>query len=104
MMEKTQGREYLNYKVYVEVGVVYTPEGLMLPKYIRLSPNGEMYVIDRVYRSQRASSRKAGGCGICYSVRVRGQDARSGDRMRSSSTRIRRMSAAGSWRAGNRYG
>ena len=76
MMEKTQGREYLNYKVYVEVGVVYTPEGLMLPKYIRLSPNGEMYVIDRVYRSQRASSRKAGGCGICYSVRVRGQDAK----------------------------
>ena len=76
MMEKTQGREYLNYKVYVEVGVVYTPEGLMLPKYIRLSPNGEMYVIDRVYRRQRASSRKAGGCGICYSVRVRGQDAK----------------------------
>ena len=32
--------------------------------------------IDRVYRRQRSASRKAGGCGICYFVRIRGQDAR----------------------------
>ena len=25
---------------------------------------------------QRSASRKAGGCGICYFVRVKGQDAR----------------------------
>jgi hypothetical protein len=33
-------------------------------------------MIDRVYRRQRSASRKAGGCGICYFVRVKGQDAR----------------------------
>ncbi len=64
------------YKLYVEAGVIYTPEGTMIPKYIRLSSAGEKYVIDRIYRWQRASSRRAGGCGICYFVRIRGQDAR----------------------------
>ena len=55
-----------NYKLYVEAGVIYTPEGTMMPK----------YMIDRIYRWQRASSRRAGGCGICYFVRIRGQDDR----------------------------
>lgn len=64
------------YKIYVEVGVVYDPDGVMVPKYIRLSPEGEKYLIDRVCRRQRASSRRAGGCGICYFVRIRGQEAR----------------------------
>lgn len=76
MKEQNSDKERMNYKVYVEVGVVYSPDGLMMPKYIRLSSAGEKYVIDRVYRSQRASSRRAGGCGICYFVRIRGQDAR----------------------------
>ena len=76
MQDRNTADNKENYKLYVEVGVVYTPGGMMEPKYIRLKPEGEKFMIDRVYRHQRASSRKAGGCGICYFVRIRGQDAR----------------------------
>lgn len=65
-----------SYKLYVEVGVIYEPSGEMVPKYLRLTPTGEKYVIDRICRIQRAASRKVGGCGICYSVRIRGKNAR----------------------------
>ena len=34
-------------RLYVEVGVVYAPDGVMEPKYLRLSPTGEKYMIDR---------------------------------------------------------
>ena len=76
MQDKGSAGKKGSYKLYVEVGVVYSPGGAMEPKYIRLSPTGEKYMIDHIYRYQRAASRKAGGCGICYYVRVRGQEAR----------------------------
>ena len=76
MQEQSSSVGKTSYKLYVEVGVVYAPDGVMEPKYLRLSPTGEKYMIDRVYRRQRSASRKAGGCGICYFVRVKGQDAR----------------------------
>jgi len=64
------------YKLYVEVGVVYAPDGSMYPRYLRLPEGGERLEIDRIYRHQRCASRKAGGCGICYFVQIKGQDAR----------------------------
>ena len=67
MQEQSSSGGKTSYKLYVEVGVVYAPDGVMEPK---------KYMIDRVYRRQRSASRKAGGCGICYFVRVKGQDAR----------------------------
>lgn len=76
MREGSEAGEQANYKQYVEVGVVYSPDGEMTPRYIRLSPTGEKYVIDRISRRQRAASRKAGGCGICFFVRIRGREAR----------------------------
>ena len=76
MQEQSSSGGRIGYKLYVEVGVVYAPDGAMEPKYLRLSPTGEKYMIDRVYRRQRSASRKAGGCGICYFVKVKGQDAR----------------------------
>lgn len=63
------------YKLYVEAGVVYTPDGEMIPQYVRLEKNGKMFLVDKVYRHERMASRKAGGCGICYFVRINGQDA-----------------------------
>ncbi len=72
MQEQSSSGGKTSYKLYVEVGVVYAPDGVMEPKYLRLSPTGEKYMIDRVYRRQRLASRKAGGCGICYFVRVKG--------------------------------
>ena len=68
MQEQSSSGGKTSYKLYVEVGVVYAPDGVMEPKYLRLSPTGEKYMIDRVYRRQRSASRKAGGCGICYFV------------------------------------
>ena len=75
-MEESRSGDQTSYKVYVEVGVIYEPTGEMVPKYLRMSPLGEKYEIDRIYRIQRTTSRKAGGCGICYSVRIRGKNAR----------------------------
>ena len=64
------------YKLYVEVGVVYAPDGTMSPRYLRLKDGGEVLAIDRILGHQRAASRKAGGCGICYTVMIKGQEAR----------------------------
>ena len=75
-MEEKKRKELVSYKVYVEVGVIYEPTGAMVPKYLRISPEGEKYEIERICRVQRSASRRAGGCGICYSVRIRGKDAR----------------------------
>lgn len=76
MYENSESGEAAKYKLYVEVGVVYEPDGEMVPQYVRLTPTGEKYVIDRIFSHQRSASRKAGGCGICYVVRIRGQEAR----------------------------
>ena len=75
MSENTTAGKRENYKLYVEVGVVYNPDGVMCPRWVRLPGMGEKLTIDKIYRHQRAASRKAGGCGICYFVRIKGQDA-----------------------------
>ena len=76
MAAESPAQKKKTYKLYVEVGVVYAPDGTMYPKYLRLDRNGEVLEIDRILGKQRAASRKAGGCGICYKVRIKGQDAR----------------------------
>ena len=76
MPDNTVAQKRPSYKLYVEVGVVYTPDGAMYPKYIRLNHRGEILVIDKILHRQRAASRKAGGCGICYTVQIKGQEAR----------------------------
>ena len=76
MPENAAAHKKMTYKLYVEVGVVYAPDGTMYPKYLRLKKDGEMLEIDKILGHQRSASRKAGGCGICYTVRIRGQEAR----------------------------
>ena len=75
MPEAANEKGHKSYKLYVEAGVVYKPDGEMIPRYIRLGRDGERFEIDKVYRHERMASRKAGGCGICYFVRIKGQDA-----------------------------
>lgn len=65
-----------SYKLYVEAGVVYKPDGKIIPQFVRLGPDGEMFLIDKVFRHERMASTKAGGCGICFFVRIKGQDAK----------------------------
>ena len=76
MPESTAFQKRTTYKLYVEVGVVYESDGTMYPTYVCLQRGGKKLEVDKVYRCQRLASRKAGGCGICYFVRIRGQDVR----------------------------
>ena len=64
------------YKLYVETGVVYKPDGEIIPQYIRLGPEGKMFLIDKVFHHERMASTKAGGCGTCFFVRINGQNAK----------------------------
>ena len=43
MQEQSSSRERTSYKLYAWVSVVYAPDGVMEPKYLRLSPTGEKY-------------------------------------------------------------
>ena len=76
MPENAATQKKTTYKLYVEVGVVYASDGTMSPTYVCLQHGGEKLEVDKVYRHQRLASRKAGGCGICYFVRIKGQDVR----------------------------
>lgn len=60
------------YKVYVEVIADFTPDGRMMPLRI-VWEDGRTYGIDHVDRCDRRASLKAGGCGMRYVCRVRGQ-------------------------------
>ena len=55
MQEQSSSGGKTSYKLYAWVGVVYAPDGVMEPKYLRLSPTGEKYMIDRVYRQPLAN-------------------------------------------------
>ena len=59
-------------KVYVEVAAVFTPEGQILPREVHWE-DGRVYEIDRVLDIRHAAAMKAGGCGIRYTCRIRGQ-------------------------------
>ena len=58
-------------KIYVEVNAEFYPDGRLVPKEI-IWENGKHYAIDKVIDSRRASSLKAGGCGIRYTCRIMG--------------------------------
>ncbi len=59
-------------KVYVEVTAVFTPEGQVLPREVHWE-DGRVYTVDRVLDIRHAAAMKAGGCGIRYTCRIRGQ-------------------------------
>ena len=60
-------------KVYVDVIVYYDKDGNITPLEI-IWKNGKRYEIDKVLDMQKMASRKAGGIGIRYTVRISGQD------------------------------
>lgn len=60
-------------KVYVEVVARFTLDGNMFPQAI-IWPDGRTYQIDKVLDMRRAASVAAGGQGIRYTVRVRGEE------------------------------
>lgn len=59
-------------RVYVEVAAVFTPEGLVMPRQIRWE-DGTLFAVDRVVDIRKAAATKAGGCGLRYTVRIRGK-------------------------------
>jgi len=62
-----------SYKMYVEVGAVFERDGRIVPKWLKIGDS--RYDIERVLDCRRAASMKAGGCGLRYSIRCRGQNA-----------------------------
>lgn len=66
------GVSYLNPKVYVDVRVDHTKDGVMLPRVITWE-DGTKYEIDKVLDIRQAAAMKAGGQGDRYTIIVRGQ-------------------------------
>lgn len=62
-----------NYKVYVEVTVKFSTDGVMMPVEF-IWEGGTKYLIDKVKSKERCASRKAGGTGIMYTVMVDGKE------------------------------
>lgn len=60
------------YKAYVEVIADFSSDGRLKPLRI-VWENGRAYDIDRILRVDRRASLKAGGAGIRYVCRIRGQ-------------------------------
>ena len=60
------------HKVYVRVHAEFDCDGQVMPKSI-VWTDSCVYEIDRVLDVRRAASRKVGGHGILYTVRIRGQ-------------------------------
>ena len=63
----------LRRKVYVTVTAVHNSDGSCRPKKITFD-NGSTYEIDRLIQKCPAASTRAGGNGIRYTVRIRGQE------------------------------
>ena len=63
-----------NYKVYVEVTVKFSTDGVMMPVEF-IWEDGTKYIIDKVKSKERCASRKAGGTGIIYTVLVDGKQS-----------------------------
>lgn len=64
--------EYNNVKVYVDVTAMYYADGRLEPRFITWE-DGRVYQIDKVLDVRPAACLKAGGCGIRYTCRIRGQ-------------------------------
>ena len=60
-------------KEYVEITVDFTPDGLMLPRFLTWA-DGRRYEIDRIKAVQAAPALKAGGQGDRYTVMIGGQE------------------------------
>lgn len=61
-------------KAYVSVNVDVDQEGTLYPRLIRWE-NGRIFPIDQVLYKCRATSRKVGGGGIRYTVRIGGKES-----------------------------
>lgn len=59
-------------KVYVEVAAVFTTDGQVMPRQIRWE-DGAVFPVDRVLDIRQAAATKAGGCGLRYTIRIRGK-------------------------------
>ncbi len=59
-------------KVYVEVAAVFTADGRIMPRQIRWE-DGTLFPVDKVTDIRRAAATKAGGCGLRYTIRIRGR-------------------------------
>ncbi len=59
-------------KVYVEVTAAFSPEGEVVPLSVRWQ-DGTVFDVDRVLDVRPSAALKAGGCGIRYTCRIRGQ-------------------------------
>ena len=60
-------------KKYVDMIVRYTEEGQIIPLTVRWSPD-QLFEIDRVLDVRQAASLRAGGTGIRYLCRIKGQE------------------------------
>lgn len=60
-------------KVYVQVDVRFDEEGQMHPLRI-LWEDGNVFTIDRVVKTCRAASLRAGGAGLRYTCRIHGKE------------------------------
>lgn len=58
-------------KIYVTVNADFSDDGQLTPKYL-VWADGHKYEIDKVTDVRRASSLKAGGCGIRYTCQIMG--------------------------------
>ena len=61
-------------KAFVSVNVDVEEEGTMHPRFIR-GTNGLIFQIDQILYKCRASSKKAGGGGIRYTVMIKGRES-----------------------------
>ncbi len=60
-------------KKYVDMIVRYTEDGQIIPLAVRWSPD-QLYEIDRVLDVRQAASLKAGGAGMAFYCRIKGQE------------------------------
>ena len=60
-----------NIKTYVAVDVLFDDAGRMTPLAVTWD-DGRVFPIDRVLEVRRAASRKAGGQGVRYTCRIKG--------------------------------
>lgn len=63
-----------NIKVYVDVVVRFSSDGVMIPRQITWE-DGHKYAIDRVTDIRQAAAMKAGGQGDRYTVWINGQQS-----------------------------
>ncbi|MGN1227806.1 MAG: hypothetical protein ACI4TX_04090 [Christensenellales bacterium] len=60
-------------KQYVEVCAIFDTNGKVVPIWLKWI-NGKVYNIDKVLDVRKATSLKAGGTGIRYSIKIGGQN------------------------------